>query len=104
MPDRAGPDTARVGEPGRVAYSPAEVERACGLSRKAIYRTIATGELRAARVCGGSWLLIASEEVRAWMARSIAPVESPARPEIDLSPRREVRTPLRDALQEGRAA
>jgi excisionase family DNA binding protein len=87
-----------------VAYSPAEVARACGLSRKAIYRAISTGELQAARVCGGSRLLISSEEVGAWMARSVAPVESPARPEIDLSPRRGVRTPLRDALQEGRAA
>ena len=38
----------------RLAFTPAEVAAAFGLSRKAIYRAIASGELRAARVCGGS--------------------------------------------------
>ena len=31
--------------------SPEEVARACGLSRRAVYRAIARGELRAARLC-----------------------------------------------------
>ena len=31
--------------------SPEEVARTCGLSRRAVYRAIARGELRAARLC-----------------------------------------------------
>jgi hypothetical protein len=54
----------------RVAYSPAEVAAACGLSRKAI--TIKIGELRAAKVCSGRRLLITVEALRAWIDRKRA--------------------------------
>lgn len=55
----------------RLAYSPAEVAAAFGLSRKAIFRAIASGELRAARVCCGSRLLVPAEEAHAWVARNL---------------------------------
>jgi excisionase family DNA binding protein len=86
-----------------VAYSPGEMAAACGLSRKAIYRAIENGELRAARVRGGSRLLIAPEDMRAWMGDHVVTPAPSFRGEVDLSPRRPGRTPLRDAL-EGRAA
>ena len=56
----------------RLAYSPAEVAAACGLSRKAIYRAIAIGELRAAKVCSGKRLLITVDELREWMGCACA--------------------------------
>jgi excisionase family DNA binding protein len=56
---------AAANDLGRLAYTPAEVARACGLSRTAIYRLVESGELRAARVCGGSRLLITAEDVAA---------------------------------------
>ena len=56
---------------GRLAYSPAEVAAAFGLSRRAIYRAIASGELRAARVCGGSRLLVPADEALAWVERNV---------------------------------
>jgi excisionase family DNA binding protein len=104
MRDTAGPGDGGVSGLGRVAYSPAEVARACGLSRKAIYRAIEHGELQAARVCGGSRLLISPEDLAAWMACSAVARDSSPRPDVDVAPRRVARTPLRDALQEGRAA
>lgn len=55
----------------RLAYSPAEVAAAFGLSRRAIYRAIASGELRAARVCRGSRLLVPAEEAHAWVERNL---------------------------------
>jgi excisionase family DNA binding protein len=95
-------DGARV---ERLAYSPAEVAAACGLSRKAIYRAIEIGELRAAKVCRGRRLLITVEELRAWIDRSVDPrVPAPSCRMDDLAPRRAVGTPLRDALREIDAA
>jgi len=83
----------------RLAYTPTEVAAAFGLSRKAIYRAIASGELQAARVCGGSRLLVPAEEARSWVARNLS-VPSHLRPSVDVSPRRPARsTPLRDALE-----
>ena len=68
-------DGARI---ERLAYSPAEVAAACGLSRKAIYRAIEIGELRAAKVCSGRRLLITVEELRAWIDRTVERAVSPA--------------------------
>ena len=55
----------------RLAYSPAEVAAAFGSVARAIYRAIATGELRAARVCCGSRLLVPADEARAWVDRNL---------------------------------
>jgi excisionase family DNA binding protein len=83
----------------RLAYTPPEVAAAFGLSRKAIYRAIASGELQAARVCGGSRLLVPADEARSWVARNLfAP--SRLRLSEETAPRRVARsTPLRDALE-----
>jgi excisionase family DNA binding protein len=99
---------ASGGVVGRLAYSPAEVAAAFGLSRRAIYRAIASGELRAARVCGGSRLLVPAEEARAWVERNLLEAESvPALPPRALAGGRK-RRPLQAALAEldgaGRAA
>lgn len=48
--------------------SPEDVARACGLSRKAVYRAIERGELPASRLC--SRLRIRSEDVEAWIERN----------------------------------
>jgi excisionase family DNA binding protein len=89
------------GEVERLAYSPAEVAAACGLSRKAIYRAIETGELGAAKVCRGRRLLITVEELRAWIDRNVDPrVPASPCPMAELASRRSARTPLRDAMRE----
>jgi excisionase family DNA binding protein len=89
----------------RLAYSPAEVAAACGLSRKAIYRAIENGELRAAKVCRGRRLLITTDELRAWIERSVTgPVPRARRVAADMAPRRGARTPLGDALRDLEAA
>jgi excisionase family DNA binding protein len=59
------------GQVNRLAYSPAEVAAAFGLSRRAIYRAIASGELRAARVCCGSRLVVPADEAQAWVERNL---------------------------------
>jgi excisionase family DNA binding protein len=46
--------------------SPEDVARACGLSRRAVYRAIARGELRAARLCHR--LRIHPAEFERWIA------------------------------------
>jgi excisionase family DNA binding protein len=56
---------------GRLAYTPAELAAAAGLSRKAIYRAIENGELQAAKVCSGSRLLIPSEAAKEWIDRNL---------------------------------
>ena len=55
----------------RLAYTPAEIAEAAGLSRKAIYHAIDTGELRAARVCNGSRLLIPVDAAQQWLELNI---------------------------------
>jgi excisionase family DNA binding protein len=88
------------GEVERLAYSPAEVAAAFGLSRRAIYRAIATGELRAARVCAGSRLLVPADEAQAWVDRNLmAPRVPPAPPSPGAAGGR-IRGPLRAALAE----
>ena len=90
----------------RLAYSPAEVAAAFGLSRRAIYRAIASGELHAARVCGGSRLLVPHDEARAWVERNLL---EPETSRLAVRPEREERVkatgrPLRAALAEFEAA
>jgi len=46
--------------------SPEDVARVCGLSRRAVYRAIARGELRAARLCHR--LRIHPVELERWIA------------------------------------
>jgi excisionase family DNA binding protein len=99
---------ASGGVAGRMAYSPAEVAAAYGLSRRAIYRAIASGELRAARVCGGRRLLVPAEEAREWVERNLLEAQSvPTLPPRSLQGGRRSR-PLQAALAEldgaGRAA
>ena len=56
--------------------SPEDVARHCGLSRRAVYRAIERGELRASRLC--SRLRIRSQDVEAWItANSVEPAASP---------------------------
>jgi excisionase family DNA binding protein len=82
----------------RLAYSPAEVAAAVGLSRKAIYRAIASGELRAARLCSGSRLLIPVAEARDWVTRNLVAAEAvPTSGRFERGTER--RTPLMDALR-----
>lgn len=84
----------------RMAYTPAELGAALGLSRKAIYRAIASGELRAARICGGSRLVVPIDAAREWLEGSVvtvAPIAAlgmPAPPRRRVSPR-----PLSAALE-----
>ena len=92
-------DAHRPDPMDRLAYTPAELAAAAGLSRKAIYRAIENGELRAAKVCSGSRLLIPSEAAREWIdGNLVTPRGGPrsdGRPEA--SPRRAERV-LTDAL------
>lgn len=64
--------------------SPEDVAILCGLSRKAVYRAIERGELRAARLC--SRLRVRAEDVDRWIdgcivsvPASVAPVPVPSR-------------------------
>lgn len=91
---------ASVTEGQRLAYSPAEVAAAFGLSRKAIYRAIASGELRAARVCRGSRLLIPVHEARDWVARNLVAADADTLPgHVPMGRRAGQHHPLRDALR-----
>jgi excisionase family DNA binding protein len=93
------------GEVERLAYTPRELAAAFGLSRKAIYRAIASGELAAARVCCGSRLLVPVEEARAWVGRHLIERDRPPEVRLDFAPpRRLQRSPLRDAFREDRPA
>ena len=60
--------------------SPQDVARRCGLSRKAVYRAIERGELRASRLC--SRLRIRPDDVDAWLqASTVVPdLATPATP------------------------
>jgi excisionase family DNA binding protein len=58
--------------------SPEQVARRAGFKRRAIYRCIERGELRASRLCGR--LRIKEEDMEAWIAANVvvpAPVEVP---------------------------
>jgi len=78
--------------------SPEDVARVCGLSRRAVYRAIARGELRAARLCHR--LRIHPAELEGWIAGETRGTSPP--------PSRRVRRPatgaeggLRVLLDEG---
>ena len=49
--------------------APDDVAHQCGLSRKAVYRAIERGELRAFRLC--SRLRIRPEDVTAWLESNV---------------------------------
>jgi excisionase family DNA binding protein len=59
--------------------SPEEVARACGLSRRAVYRAIARGELPAARLCNR--LRIRPAELEKWIETGTSAPETAVRPE-----------------------
>ena len=67
--------------------SPEDVARACGLSRRAVYRAIARGELRAARLCHR--LRIPPAELERWIAEETR--------KANLPPPRRVRRRATDA-------
>ncbi len=55
--------------------SPEDIAHTCGLSRRAVYRAINRGELRAARLCNR--LRVDPEELRRWIeAMAVVPVEA----------------------------
>jgi excisionase family DNA binding protein len=56
--------------------SPEDVARACGLSRRAVYRAIARGELRAARLCHR--LRVQPVELERWIAEEACSSQPPA--------------------------
>jgi excisionase family DNA binding protein len=59
--------------------SPEEVASHCGLSRRAVYRAIERGELRASRLC--SRIRIRATDVDAWVDENqIEPPSEQARP------------------------
>jgi excisionase family DNA binding protein len=61
-------DTRRAARPPAgvdALLSPEEVARQCGLSRRAVYRAIERGELRASRLC--SRIRIRVADVEAWV-------------------------------------
>jgi excisionase family DNA binding protein len=68
MPDEAKTDLEHL-------LSPEQVARVCGLSRRAVYRAISRGELRAARLCNR--LRVAPAEVERWVEDHAVSVESP---------------------------
>ena len=58
--------------------SPEQVARRCGLSRRAVYRAIERGELRASRLC--SRIRIRAGDVEAWVEENqIEPVPNQTR-------------------------
>jgi len=59
--------------------SPEQVARRCGLSRRAVYRAIERGELRASRLC--SRIRIRAADVEAWVdEHEIEPSSKGTRP------------------------
>ena len=60
-------------------FRPDEVAAMCGLSRKAVYRAIERGELRASKLC--SRLRITPEDIDSWIeANKIEPAAPPEAP------------------------
>jgi excisionase family DNA binding protein len=83
--------------------SPEDVARICGLSRRAVYRAIARGELRAVRLCHR--LRIRPAELERWIGGQISSSESRRlrrrnRP-VAVSPRGSLRSMLNDADGQG---
>lgn len=81
-PDRGPPRSSHV---NGSLLSPEDVARRCGLSRKAVYRAVARGELRAARIL--SRLRIDPSDVEAWLRANIVdPDRSASAPVASRSP------------------
>jgi excisionase family DNA binding protein len=76
--------------------SPEDVARVCGLSRRAVYRAIARGELRAARLCHR--LRVQPADLERWIGEQTLTVDPPARPEGPLPSRKVVDGGLRALL------
>jgi excisionase family DNA binding protein len=72
--------------------SPEEVARACGLSRRAVYRAIGRGELPAARLCHR--LRVRPADLERWIAERTL-----SRPVAELSPIRAAETRARGSLR-----
>lgn len=66
---------------GSSALAPDDVAARCGLSRKAVYRAIERGELRAFRLC--SRLRIRPEDLNAWLEAHVV-----RQPGLETAPRR----------------
>lgn len=77
--------------------SPEEVARVCGLSRRAVYRAIARGELRASRLCHR--LRVRPADLKGWIEREM--LTPPAATVASVHPsRRAPRGSLREMLNE----
>lgn len=83
----------------RIAYSPAEVAELLGLSRKAIYRAIERGELRASRVTNR--LRIRSADVDAWLDDGRVEARPNALPPVLLGAAHRNGTPSLRAILDG---
>jgi excisionase family DNA binding protein len=83
--------------------SPEEVARTCGLSRRAVYRAIARGELRAARLCNR--LRVQPAELERWIGeQTVAPEASASakpRLSVDTAPPGSLRALLDGADEAG---
>lgn len=81
--------------------SPEEVAHICGLSRRAVYRAIARGELRAARLCHR--LRVHPEELDRWIAEetpsTTLPMSRPARRSVPPARRGSLRALLDEATE-----
>jgi excisionase family DNA binding protein len=81
-----GPDAlcTHVGTPSDPAdpgalLCPDQIARICGLARRAVYRSIARGDLAAARLCNR--LRVRPEDLDRWISESVEP-RSVAQPDI----------------------
>jgi excisionase family DNA binding protein len=84
--------------------APEQVARTCGLSRRAVYRAIARGELVAARLCNR--LRIRPDDLDRWISEGIPrPVEAQPRvvPHTVPPPRGSLRPMFDDASSNGSA-
>jgi excisionase family DNA binding protein len=78
--------------------SPEQVAARCGLSRKAVYRAIERGELRASRLC--SRLRLRPQDVDSWIeVNAIEPGERQRAPHVALPATNGLRTLLREQQQ-----
>lgn len=89
MPDASDNNFERL-------LSPEEVARACGLSRRAVYRAIARGELRAARLCHR--LRVQPAELERWIGEQTLTPAPPASRRVTRSMRSVRRGSLRAML------
>lgn len=75
-PSQAASVAPRSSSATNSLLSPEDVARRCGLSRKAVYRAVARGELRASRIL--SRLRIDPRDVEAWIRSNIVDAGYPA--------------------------